>query len=104
MARRAFLKRLALAGGGALAGIAVLAGVSGCTSSVATLSAPTAAQPAATTVTVDAAACIGCKRCVAVAPEAFRMNAKTNKAEIIPGAPAAAIKRGAAACPVDAIH
>jgi len=47
--------------------------------------------------------CIGCARCVAVAPEAFRMNAQTGEGEITPGAPARAIARGAQACPVGAI-
>lgn len=96
MARRQFLARLGLAAGGALAGMAVLLGASGC--------ARVRAEPTTNTVTVDASACIGCRRCVAVAPGAFRMNPQTKKAETIPGAPAAALRRGAAACPVHAIH
>ncbi|MFW6155849.1 MAG: ferredoxin [Armatimonadota bacterium] len=54
--------------------------------------------------TVDTERCIGCARCVNVAPEAFRMNPETRKAEIIEGAPASAIACGAKACPVDAIN
>lgn len=54
--------------------------------------------------TVIADRCIGCVKCVRVAPEAYRMNPDTNKAEIIPGAPAEAIARGARACPVNAVR
>lgn len=61
-----------------------------------------AADPAA--VSVDPAACIGCQRCVAVAPEAYRMDPQTRKAETIAGASAAALEAGARACPVNAIH
>ncbi|MGD9494799.1 MAG: ferredoxin [Armatimonadota bacterium] len=50
------------------------------------------------------ARCIACGRCVQVAPEAFSINPQTGKAEIEPGAPADAIARGAAACPVGAVH
>ncbi len=52
---------------------------------------------------VNADRCIGCGRCVQAAPEAYRMNPETGKAEIIEGAPAEAIERGAKACPVGAI-
>lgn len=54
--------------------------------------------------TVDAARCIGCGKCVAVAPEAYRMNPQTGRAEIKPGAPADAIARGARVCPVKAVN
>ncbi len=52
---------------------------------------------------VDAEKCIGCVRCVNVSPEAFRMNSDTGKAEVIAGAPAEGIARGAQACPVHAV-
>jgi ferredoxin len=52
---------------------------------------------------VDPDRCIGCVRCVNVAPRAFRMNPETSKAEVVDGAPADAIERGAIACPVDAV-
>ena len=52
---------------------------------------------------VDAERCIGCVRCVNVSPEAFRMNPETRKAEVIDGAAAEDVSRGALACPVDAI-
>ena len=55
------------------------------------------------TSAVDAEKCIGCVRCVNVAPEAFRMNPETRKAEVIDDASAESIARGAQACPVDAI-
>jgi ferredoxin len=53
---------------------------------------------------VDAERCIGCVRCVNVAPEAFRMNPETGKAEVIDGAPAEAVEHGAEACPVHAVN
>jgi len=53
--------------------------------------------------TLDTDKCIGCVRCVNVSPEAFRMNSETGKAELIPGAPAECVERGALACPVHAI-
>jgi ferredoxin len=52
---------------------------------------------------IDEERCIGCARCVNVAPEAFEMNPDSGKAEVVEGAPQEAIERGAAACPVDAI-
>ncbi|MFW5868936.1 MAG: ferredoxin [Armatimonadota bacterium] len=54
-------------------------------------------------MTVDPERCIGCVRCVNVGPEAFRMNSETGKAEVIEGASAEDLHRGACACPVDAI-
>lgn len=99
MARRAFVARMALLAGGALAGMSLLVAASGCSDQAAATS-----QPAAAPLSVDAAACVGCKRCVAVAPEAYRMNAQTRKAEVIPGAPVAALEAGARVCPVHAIH
>jgi ferredoxin len=62
------------------------------------------ADSQASAAAVDADRCIGCVRCVNVAPEAFRMNPETRKAEIIAGASAEDIARGAQACPVDAIN
>lgn len=52
---------------------------------------------------VDAERCVGCARCVRVAPEAFRMNPETGRAEVIDGASVEDIERGAQACPVKAI-
>ncbi len=52
---------------------------------------------------IDVDACIGCRVCAEVAPEAYRMNPDTNKAELIEDAPADAVERGGEACPVDAI-
>ena len=52
---------------------------------------------------VDQDKCIGCKKCVRVAPDAFEMDKRTKKAEIKPGAPAASVARGAKACPVGAV-
>jgi ferredoxin len=52
---------------------------------------------------VDTERCIACVRCVNVSPEAFRMNPDTGKAEVIPGASAEDIARGAQACPVHAV-
>lgn len=53
--------------------------------------------------TVIVERCVSCVKCVRVAPEAYRMNPTTKKAEIIPGAPPAAIERGARACPTNAV-
>ena len=52
---------------------------------------------------VDSSKCIGCTKCVRVAPDAFKMNPSTNKAEVKPGAPAASVEKGAKACPVGAV-
>jgi len=52
---------------------------------------------------VNADRCIGCGKCVRVAPEAFEINPETGKAEIRDGAPQDAVERGAQACPVGAI-
>ena len=52
---------------------------------------------------VDTEKCIACVRCVNVAPEAFRMNPDTGKAEVIEGASAEDIARCAQACPVHAV-
>ncbi len=52
---------------------------------------------------VDPSKCIGCTKCVRVAPDAFKMDPSTNKAEVKPGAPAASVERGATACPVGAV-
>lgn len=62
-----------------------------------------AAETTSSDASVDADRCIGCVRCVNVAPEAFQMNPETRKAEVIDGAPADSIALGARACPVDAI-
>lgn len=52
---------------------------------------------------VDAERCIGCARCVNIAPEAFAMDSETKKAKVVEGASPEAVHRGAQACPVDAI-
>ncbi len=52
---------------------------------------------------VDASKCIGCGKCVRVAPEAFEIDKKTGKAKIKVGASKAAVARGAKVCPVDAV-
>ncbi len=52
---------------------------------------------------VDPDKCIGCNKCVRVAPDAFEMDKQTKKAEIKPGAPAASVAKGAKACPVEAV-
>jgi ferredoxin len=65
--------------------------------------AATDERPASDTAQVDPKACVSCVRCANVAPEAFRMTPETRKAEVIDGAPAEAIERGAMACPVDAV-
>ncbi|MFP3904476.1 MAG: 4Fe-4S domain-containing protein [Armatimonadota bacterium] len=52
---------------------------------------------------VDADKCIGCGRCVRVAPEAFEINSDTAKAEVKDGAPADMVEKGARACAVDAV-
>ena len=52
---------------------------------------------------VDPSKCIGCTKCVRVAPDAYTMNPDTNKAEIRPGAPAASVEKGAKACPAGAV-
>ncbi len=62
-----------------------------------------AAAESATGASVDAEKCVACVRCVNVAPEAFRMNPDTGKAEVIEGASAEDIARGAQACPVNAV-
>ncbi|HCU38661.1 MAG TPA: hypothetical protein DGT21_25570 [Armatimonadetes bacterium] len=61
------------------------------------------ASQASSSARVDASKCIGCAKCVRVAPDAFKMNPSTNKAEVKPGAPAAAVEKGAKACPVGAV-
>ena len=52
---------------------------------------------------VDTEKCVGCTKCVKVAPEAFEMDAETQKASIKDGAPKDAIARGAEVCPVGAV-
>jgi len=52
---------------------------------------------------VDAEKCVACVRCVNVAPNAFRMNPDTGKAEVIEGASAEDVALGAKACPVHAV-
>ncbi len=64
---------------------------------------PAPAPAAATAAHVDQDACIGCGRCVDAAPDAFGMNSETGRAFVKPGASAASIEAGAAACPVDAV-
>lgn len=52
-------------------------------------------------VSVDPEKCVGCVRCVNVAPDAFWMNPETGKAEVREGASAESIALGIEACPVD---
>ena len=52
---------------------------------------------------VDSTKCIGCAKCVKVAPEAYEMDADTGTAKIQDGASQEAIERGAKACPVGAV-
>ncbi len=94
-------------GDGAVAGIAAvqppqscaacpLAGTDQCASSPTAVTDKSAAY-------VDTSKCIGCSKCVKVAPEAFELDADTGKAEIKDGASEEAIARGAEACPVGAV-
>jgi len=62
-----------------------------------------AAAAAAKKPYVDASKCIGCGKCVRVAPEAFEIDKKTGKAKIKVGASKVAVARGAKVCPVDAV-
>jgi len=65
---------------------------------------PLAAEVGESGAQVDPDKCIGCGRCVQVAPEAYEWNLTTRKAEVKPDAPPEALVRGAEACPVDAVR
>jgi len=52
---------------------------------------------------VDTDKCVGCGKCVKVAPQGFEMDESTGKAKIKEDAPKEAIERGAKACPVSAV-
>ncbi|MBI4992772.1 MAG: ferredoxin [Candidatus Magasanikbacteria bacterium] len=56
-------------------------------------------------INIDQEKCIGCGTCVAIAPNTFRMNDETNKAEVInpPGDSEEIIKMGVESCPTAAI-
>lgn len=56
-------------------------------------------------IKIDPDKCIGCGTCVAMAPNTFRMNDATNKAEVInpPGDDEETIKMGVESCPTAAI-
>lgn len=88
--------------------VAVNAGGETCSGDCSTCPHATAAEggnaEAGAAPSVDQTRCVGCVRCVNVAPEAFRMNPETGRAEIIEGAPSESVERGAKACPVDAIN
>jgi len=53
---------------------------------------------------VDTDRCIGCGKCVKVAPDAFAIDRKTSKAYVKGGAPCASVAKGAKACPVGAVQ
>ena len=57
----------------------------------------------ATAPAVDPSACVGCGACAKVAPDAFRMNGDTHKAEVRDAAPAESVARGAQVCPTHAV-
>ncbi len=91
--RREFIVASVVAGVGS--GIAVLTTLSGCERAPSEL--------AAGRVTVILERCIGCVRCVNVAPTAYRMNLD-GKAELLEDAPLDAALLGVSACPEDAIE
>jgi len=53
---------------------------------------------------IDQAKCVRCLRCVRVAPEAYELDPVTQTVRVRPDAPTEALKRGAAACPVNAVQ
>jgi ferredoxin len=57
-------------------------------------------------VYLDEEECIGCGTCEEICPEVFKLNEKTDKAEVInpTGAPEAKIEEAIEACPVECIH
>jgi ferredoxin len=83
--------------------VAEISGCEGCPLAGTDQCSAFAAAEAADKPYVDAAKCIGCNKCVRVAPDAFAMDAKTGKAYVKPGASAASVTRGEKACPVDAV-
>lgn len=91
--RREFIVAGVVAGLGSAIG--VLTTLTGCQRAPSEL--------AAGRVTVIPERCIGCVRCVNVAPTAYRMN-RDGKAEVIEDAPLDAALLGVRACPEDAIE
>jgi len=57
-------------------------------------------------VYIDEEECIGCGTCEEICPEVFKLNEKTDKAEVIDqkGAPEDQIEEAIEACPVECIH
>jgi ferredoxin len=57
-------------------------------------------------VFIDEEECIGCGTCEEICPEVFKLNEKTDKAEVInqEGAPEDRIEEAIEACPVECIH
>lgn len=53
-------------------------------------------------IKVDKELCIGCGACVALCPDAFKMN-EDNKAEVVNEKEKECIKNAAGSCPVQAI-
>ncbi len=60
----------------------------------------------ARSILIDQEECIGCGTCEEICPEVFRLNDKTQKAEVIDpeGAPEGRIEEAIEACPVECIH
>ena len=54
---------------------------------------------------VDADKCVGCGKCVKIAPKVFRLNPQTEKAEVVNpnGAPASVIQKAIEHCPTGAV-
>ena len=57
-------------------------------------------------VSIDEDECIGCGTCEEICPQVFRLDAKTEKAEVIQpqGGPENLIQEAIDNCPVDCIH
>ena len=57
-------------------------------------------------VYIDTPECVGCETCVELCPEVFRMDADTEKSEVIlpTGGPEDCIQEAMDACPVTCIH
>lgn len=60
----------------------------------------------ARTIVIDEEECIGCGTCEEICPEVFKLNDKTDKAEVVDpkGAPEDQIEEAIEACPVECIH
>jgi len=57
-------------------------------------------------IVIDEEECIGCGTCEEICPAVFKLNEKTDKAEVIAqeGAPEDQIEEAIEACPVECIH